>query len=262
MSTTFGPLLKDWRARRRMSQLELGLTANVSARHVSFLETGRARPSHDMVLQLSQALEAPLRVRNDLLQAAGFRASYTRRALTDAEMAPIGQAIDWTLGRHDPYPGYALDRHWRIVKMNRAATAMMAPFEVKEGESLLEAILFNTGLRSAILNLNEVARHLITRLRAEAAHDGGDIVLERAADALAESGPIAPVAEDGAAPALIPVRYRVGGCDLALFSTISVFGATDDIGLADMKIELLYPADEKTRSALFGAFGDAEAGPG
>lgn len=250
MPEAFGDMLKAWRGQRRMSQMELGMAANVSPRHVSFLETGRARPSRAMVLQLSESLDVPRATRNTLLNAAGFAPAYAARNLDAADMACVREAMDWTLERHNPYPAIAFDRHWRLLRLNACAVALLEPLQLGVGDSLLDAFLGDGPFVDAVENREEILRHLVSRLRTESAHFGGDAVLDRAADAFAEElgdenpDAVAPM------PAVIPARYRANGQLLSFFSIISQFGATEDIALADVRIELMFPADETTRAAL------------
>ena len=124
MADAFGNLIRDWRNQRRMSQLDLALAADVSARHISFLETGRSQPSRGMVLALSESLGVPRATRNVLLNAAGFAQAYRARDLDDEDMAPVREAMDWMLERHAPYPAFAFDRHWRLVRLNSVSTAL------------------------------------------------------------------------------------------------------------------------------------------
>jgi transcriptional regulator with XRE-family HTH domain len=255
MPETFGVMLKTWRGRRRMSQLDLGLAANVSARHISFLETGRSRPSRSMVLQLSETLGVPRAKRNALLSAAGFAQAYTARSLDGGEMAHVRAAMDWMLERHAPFPALAFDRHWRIVRTNPVAAALLHGMQVGEGDSLLDAFLAGGPFAEALENRDEVARHMIARLRTESAHLGGDPVLDRAAETLAESLGGEHETVSAPLPAVIPARYRANGIVLSLFSTIAQFGSTEDIALADLKIELMFPADDFTRDALESQFG-------
>lgn len=250
MHNSFGTALKDWRARRRMSQLDLGLHANVSARHISFLETGRARPSQAMVMHLCETLELPRVDRNTLLGSAGFAPVYQRRDLSDVDMAPVRTAVEWMLERHDPFPAFALDRHWTIVKANRSATALMTGIGIGEGDSLLDALL-DAGLMAQVLeNWHEVMQHLVVRLRTESAHVGADSVLDSAIARLTDyldgwhGDATRPL------PAVVPARYRADGTVLSLFSTLAQFGTAEDIALAELKIELMFPADETTHNAL------------
>lgn len=258
MQNAFGESLKHWRARRRMSQLDLGLAANVSARHISFLETGRSRPSRSMVRLLSESLELPQSERNAFLGAAGFAPAYRRRDLDDTDMAHVRAAVDWTLERQDPFPAMALDRHWRIVRTNRSAGLILAGAGLGEGDSLLEALFDTEKMAGALENWLEVTQHMIVRLRTESAHLGGDPVLDAAVDRLTEErGPRLP-ANDGALPAIIPARYRAGDRMLSFFSTIAQFGSAEDIALSELRIELMFPADEPTRAALFAMAGQTD----
>jgi transcriptional regulator with XRE-family HTH domain len=250
MDATFGTLLRDWRARRRLSQLDLGLAANVSARHICFLETGRARPSQPMVRHLSEVLDMPRAARNGLLQAAGFSAAYRARDPDAAELVPIRAAVDWTLERHDPYPGMALDRHWRLLQLNRCATGLLGALGLGVGDSLIEAFLAAGPLRDAMANRDEVARYMAARLQTESAHLGGDPLLDRAAEQLRNALPARMPTAEAPAPAVIPVTYRAGGLELSLFSTLAQFGSTEDVALADLRIELMFPADEASKAAL------------
>ena len=250
METAFGPVLKDWRTRRRLSQLDLGLAANVSARHISFLETGRAAPSRPMVTQLCETLEVPRSARNAVLNAAGFAPLYRSRDLDEAEMAPVRAAVDWILERHNPFPAMALDRHWTLVKANAASAMLLGAVGLSEGDSLLEALVDTQRMKPVLENWPEVAQHMIARLRIESAHLGGDPVLDDAAQALVDDlGPELPNV-GGVLPAVIPARYRAGERVLSLFSTLAQFGTAEDVALAELKIEMLFPADDATRDVL------------
>lgn len=245
----FADSLKDWRRRRGLSQLRLGLEADVSARHIAFLETGRSNPTRAMVIRLSEALGVPRPERNALLEAAGFAAAYRRRELDDAEMASIRAAVDWTLARHAPYPAFAYDRHWRLVALNDPAKRLLGAAGIAVGASLLDAFLTHGPFRQAIVNWTEVATHISARLKTESRHLGGDPDLDAVADRLlGEISP--PYYPAGALPAIFTTRYQVGELVLSLFSTIAQFGSAEDIALAELKIELLFPADEATALIL------------
>lgn len=248
MTAAFGTHLKDWRGRRRLSQLDLALSANVSARHVAFLETGRSKPSREMVIQLSEALSIPRSDRNAMLQAAGFAQSYRRRDLDHEQMVHVRDAVTWTLQRHDPYPALAVDRHWTLVMANKSATMLLASANIHVGDSMLEAAINSDELRDSIVNWPDVARHIHTRLRTESAYLGGDPILDAAAEKLAIE--IQPLRDTDLLPAIVPTTYRAGNLELSLFSTISQFGTAEDIALADLKIELMFPADDATREML------------
>ncbi|MEM7567915.1 MAG: helix-turn-helix transcriptional regulator [Pseudomonadota bacterium] len=253
---SFGAVLKDWRARRRASQLDLALSSGVSARHISFLETGRARPSRAMALRLARDLDVPLEARNGWLVAAGFAPLYERRDPDAEEMAMAREAVGWMIDRHDPYPGFALDRHWRILRLNPMAARLLGAFAIGEGDSLLDAFLDHAPLREAIVNLDEVAAHTRTRLLAESRHYGGDAVLDAAIARLDEGAvPAAETVPPGGA--FVPVRYRMDGVALSFFSAFSHFVSAEDVALAEIRVELMFPADEATRGALEAALGGA-----
>ncbi len=250
MGLEFGTALKDWRNQRRMSQLDLGLNANVSARHISFLETGRSRPSRAMVLMLCEELDIPLLARNQLLSAAGLAPAYGDRDLSENDMAPVRAAVDWMLEKHNPFPAIALDKHWSIVKMNNTATLLMAGMGVQPGDSILTTLADNQAVRAAIENIDEVIEHTIARLRTESNHLGGDPVLQAAIDKLISERNPESTPPDGLMPAFIPARYTTGGQTFSFFSTFGQFGTAEDIALSELKIELMFPADEETRTVL------------
>lgn len=249
----FGASLRDWRGRRRLSQLDLALEADISARHISFLETGRSQPSRAMVLRLCERLELPLQARNQLLVAAGLAPQYDARPADRTDMRPAHAAIDWMLKRHHPYPALTLDRHWRLVSLNGAARTLFAMVELGEGDSMLDALCDNGPVAQSIENLDQLRRYLAARLNTEIAHFGPDPVLQRGRDRmLALLSDSASAADQQPAPPspVIPAIYSAGGMRLSLFSTISHFGTAEDVALSELRIELLFPADEETRQAL------------
>lgn len=252
-SEPFGAMLKRWRALRRLSQLELALEAGVSARHVCFLETGRAQPSRAMAMTLADALDMPHEARNALLEAAGFAPLYRARPANDPGLALPQEALAWTLDRHAPYPAFAFDRHWRLVRANGPAQAMLAAAEIGVGDSLLNAIAPGGRLRALIENWPEVSRYLLARLRTELGALGADPVLEAAVRALAAEPRVAAQEKAGAPiPPVLPVIYRLGAQRLSFFSTIAHFGGAEDLALTDLRIEHLFPADAATKAALTG----------
>lgn len=246
-SNSFADLLRRWRGARRVSQLELALRANVSARHLSFLESGRARPSRGMVLNLAGALDVPLAERNGLLGAAGFAPAYRARTAGDDALQLPEAALAWMLDRHAPYPGLALDRHWRIVRLNAPTQRLLAAAGLGVGDSLLEAVGSDGPLRPLIANWSEVALYMARRLQTESAHYGGDPVLEAYRQQIAAD---VPTANNLPAAAILPIMYQLGGERFAFFSTIAHFGGAEDIALDDLRIELMFPADEPTAAAL------------
>jgi transcriptional regulator with XRE-family HTH domain len=253
--TEFGTALKEWRGIRRLSQLELGLQAGVSSRHISFLETGRSRPSRGMVLRLCDELHIPGEARNTLLVAAGLAPAYQARPAGAEELAPLRQAVDWMLQQHAPFPALALDRHWGIVAMNAPAELMFRATGVQTGDSLIDAFLDNPLLRAAIVNLEEVQQLSLSRLRTELAHFGKDEVIEQAVSRLRNLVGESPAYPPGAAPVVIPARYRIGDQVLSFFSTITQFGATTDIAMSELRIEMFFAADTQTRDMVFAMAG-------
>ncbi|MEP3279947.1 MAG: helix-turn-helix transcriptional regulator [Stappiaceae bacterium] len=250
MRSVFGTSLKDWRNQRRMSQLDLGLSANVSARHISFLETGRSTPSRQMVHQLCDVLEVPPAERNTIYNAAGFAPAYRRRALTDEDMAPVKEAVDWVLERHNPYPAFAVDRHWRLVKSNQSAGFMLHSAGISEGDSLLQLMQDKETMIATFENWEEVAEHMIARLRTESVHLGGDVVLDAASAKLVEMLGGRTNTQQGELQAFVPARYRAGETVFSFVTTIAQFGTANDIALSELKIEMMFPVDETTRAAL------------
>lgn len=246
----FGEVLKTWRQLRRLSQMDLALEAGVSARHVSFLETGRARPSRGMVMQLGAPLQLPPAAMNQLLIAAGLAPAYGQRVLEDAELAPLWQAAERMLETHAPYPAMVMDRHWRLLRLNAPAMQMLAITGLTLGDSLIDALLDNAALRAALDNLAEVERHTLARLRTELSHAGSDLVLEQAIARLQANIDPDPGDATAVLPAVIPARYRMGGQVLSFFSTITQFGGTGDVLMSELKIEHLFPADDMTRMLL------------
>lgn len=244
--TPYTDLLKEWRKRRRMSQLDLAVEAGVSARHISFLETGRSRPSPEMIVHLSEVMEVPVDSRNQMMRAVGFAPRYAATPLDDAAMAPIRDAVEWTLQRHAPYPGMALDRLWRIVRLNGPAAMLFAPLGLAEGQSLLELIT-NPVMADVVENWPEVAHYTMLRLRAESAAAGGLPELEAAVKALAA---YANAPKDAIAGPSIPTVYRFAGQRLSMFGTIAQFSTVADETLDDLKVELFFPADDESVAFL------------
>jgi len=247
--TQFPDLLRYWRQTRRLSQLDLALEANVSARHISFLETGRARPSREMIVQLGEALIVPLPARNQMLAAMGFAPRYAARDWDEAAMAPIRHAIDHMLDRHAPYPGIAIDRLWTVTRMNVPAQKMFGMLGVTEGKSMLD-LLRDPVLPQMVENWPEVAHHSMLRLRTESAAQGGVPELDKAAKILAEHAQ----AGTDIGPT-VPTIFRFGDQRFAMFGTIAQFGSPEDTTLDALKIELFFPSDADSDQALKTMFG-------
>jgi transcriptional regulator with XRE-family HTH domain len=262
----FGNLLREWRQVRRRSQLDLAFAAEVSARHVSFLETGRARPSREMVLLLASALDVPLRERNALLQAAGFAPVYRETALAEPAMAEMAAALRLILRQHEPFGAMAIDRHWNLVMANEAYLRLVrlllgeTPAGRLEAYAVLPAPRLNplralfdpTRIRPLIANWEEVAREMIARVRREAAADGDSETRALLAELVQASGLSASLEASplGPRPLVIPVEIRAGGRLLRFFTTLTTLGAPQDITLAELRIEAFHAADAATDAAV------------
>jgi transcriptional regulator with XRE-family HTH domain len=250
-----GTLLRDWRRRRRLSQLDLALEAGVSARHLSFLETGRSKPSREMVLHLSEQLEVPLRDRNHLLLAAGFAPAFEERAIDAPEMAPVREALERVLAGHEPYPAVVVDRWWNLAAANRSIAMftdtvpehLMAP-----PVNVLRVSLHPDGMVSRILNYGEWRAHLLDRLHRQVALTGDDRLAALYAEISEYPGETADVHHAPGGEIAVPLRYDAGGRELAFFSTIATFGTAVDITLAELSIEAFFPADQQTADYLLG----------
>lgn len=248
----FGAALKGWRARRRMSQLDLALTAGVSARHLAFLETGRSKPSREMVVVLCDAMDVPLRERNALLSAAGFAALYAARPLHDNALAPVRAAYEMLLQKHEPYPAILLDRYWNLLQANRAARSMLGLPAKLEDINLVRMLACNPATPMLVANWLEVAHGFVDRLRLETAVAGGDPMLDHLISLLLTD----PVFADGKSTGqtssgpFIGARIRTAGGEVKLFSTIAEFGTVEDITVRDLRIELFFPADDDSRAVL------------
>ena len=252
----FGERLRHWRQRRRLSQLDLAHVAEVSTRHLSYVETGRASPSRDMVLRLVDRLEVPLRERNALLEAAGFAPMYRERPLEAPDMAPARAAVQRILECHEPWPALAMDRHWNLVMANRMVAPLMAGAspELLQGRiNVLRLSLHPEGLAPRIANLRQWREHLFERLRQQI-HATDD---ETLAALLAELKGY-PESFGGEAVSLpgehhgvlMPFQFDTGHGVLNLVSTTTVFGSPVDITLQELALETFFPADEDTAERL------------
>ncbi|TYB49561.1 helix-turn-helix transcriptional regulator [Actinomadura chibensis] len=246
---TVGELLRRWRTRRRLSQLDLALAADVSARHVSLVETGKSNPSADMVLRLADQLDVPLRDRNRLLLAAGFAPRYPERALDDGALSAARDAVARVLQAHEPFPALAFDRRWNIVMTNRALDPFLArvdPELRRPPMNLLRLGLDPRGLGGLVANLSDVRamfRSRITRQLASAPDAELAALYEELLAAVPEEDAASRSVESDV---LIPMVLRVDGRELRLFSTITTFGTPMDITLDEIAIESYYPADAES----------------
>lgn len=252
----FGEHLRFWRQRRRMSQLDLAHEAEVSARHLSFVETGRSAPSREMVLRLAERLEVPLRERNALLVSAGFAPMYRERALDDPALTAARDAVQLILKSHEPYPALAVDRHWNLLAHNAMVPHLLAgvdPSLLQGTVNVLRLSLHPLGLATRIENLAQWRTHLFERLRQQI-HATGDAALA----ALYEELRAYPVPEgaqthlDGELLGVaMPFRFRsAAGPVLSFISTTTVFGTPVDVTLQELALETFFPADELTAAAL------------
>jgi len=252
-----GMLLRDWRQRRRLSQLDLALEAGVSTRHLSFVETGRSRPSPEMVLHLADQLEVPLRDRNQLLLAAGYAPRYAERGLDEPEMAPVREALELVLRGHEPYPAVVVDRGWSMVAANPAVgllTAGVAPELLEPPVNVLRVSLHPDGMAPRIANLGEWRAHLLERLARQVAVTGDERLAALYDELGGYPGPDAPEEHDAVGGGIVvPLRLRADGAgELAFFSTVRTFGTAVDITVAELAIESFFPADAATAQALRG----------
>ena len=258
-----GGLLREWRQRRRLSQLDLAIEAEVSARHLSFLETGRARPSRELILHLAEHLEIPLRERNQLLLAAGFAPLYAESSLDRAEMAPVRAAIDKILAGHEPFPAVVVDRRWDIVSANRPALAILSegvdPALLRPPVNALRVSLHPDGLARRIVNFAEWAAHLVQRLHRQATVSGDPdlAALEQELRSYAGVEAASAVSHDVATQLFVPLRLRAGTGELTFFSTIATFGTALDITVSELAIESFFPGDEVTAQVLRDAWSGA-----
>lgn len=250
-----GALLREWRQRRRLSQMDLALEAGVSTRHLSFVETGRSRPSSEMVLHLAEQLEVPLRDRNQILLAAGHAPAYGQRDLDDPVMGPAREALDRVLAAHDPYPALAVDRHWGMVAGNTAVGLLIegvAEHLLAPPVNVLRVTLHPDGMAPRIANLSEWRAHLLERLGRQAIASGDPAIaaLQEELGALPGGDPPRLALDWAAGEIAVPLRLRHPGGELSFISTVTTFGTALDITVAELAIESFFPANEATGRVL------------
>jgi transcriptional regulator with XRE-family HTH domain len=258
VSRSVGDLLRDWRQRRRLSQLDLALEAEVSARHVSFLETGRAQPSREMLLRLADQLEIPLRDRNTLLVAAGFAPVFPERSLDDPALHAAREAIDLLLAGHEPYPAIAIDRHWTLVAANRALGPLLSgisPELLQPPVNVLRLSLHPDGLAPRIANLRQWRYHLLERLRHQVEITADPTLIDllnelRRYPAESGSSPHRPTLD--VAGIVVPLQLRTENGLLTFLSTTTIFGTPVDVTLSELAIESFFPANAETAEVLRG----------
>ena len=256
MPAAFGEQLRNWRQRRRLSQLDLAHEAEISTRHLSFVETGRSAPSREMVLRLAERLNVPLRERNTMLVAAGYAPMYRERPLSDPALAAAREAVELILKSHEPYPALAVDRHWNLVAANAMVPHLMAgadPSLLQGQVNVLRLSLHPQGLAPRIVNLRQWREHLLERLHQQV-QATGDAQLAALAGELRGY----PVPEDASHALLdgellgvaMPFQFRTPGGVLSFISTTTVFGTPADVTLQELALETFFPADTFTRDAL------------
>jgi transcriptional regulator with XRE-family HTH domain len=259
-----GELLRQWRERRRLSQLDLSLQTEISTRHLSFVETGRSRPSRDLLLRLAEQLEVPLRERNHLLLAGGYAPAYGQMALDAPEMDAVRAALRQVLAGHEPYPAVVVDRGWNLVDANASVALFLervSPELLAPPANVLRVSLHPGGMAPHILNLGEWRAHLLGRLRRQIALTA-DPTLAELYDELRSYPCDQPAPErevPGPGEVVVPLRIRRGDRELSLLSIMASFGTPLDVTVAELAIESFFPADAETRDILRGG-GSGPAG--
>jgi transcriptional regulator with XRE-family HTH domain len=257
-----GQLLREWRGSRRLSQLDLSVQAGVSARHLSFVETGRSRPTREMILRLAEELDVPLRARNELLLAGGYAPAYAERDLGGPQLATVLASLRSVLAGHEPYPAILVDRHWTMVDANAGVaplTAGAAPWLLEPPVNVLRLSLHPDGMAPRIRNLAEWRTHVLHRLDRQALATGDPVLRALHEELRALPGGTTRATPDGM---VVPLRYDVGGRELSFFSVTSVLGTPLDVTLSELAIESFLPADADTAAALTGGVAGSAHGPG
>lgn len=249
-----GDHLREWRQRRRLSQLDLALDAEISTRHLSFVETGRAQPSREMVLHLSDQLEIPLRERNVILMAAGFAPVFPERKLDDPALEPARRAVDLILKAHEPYPALVVDLRWNLVAMNNAVPILLAGVdpELLDGQiNVIRIALHPKGLAPHVANLAEWRTHILERLRRQAEISADPGLVELIEEVKGYPNPPATDRRlEDLGDVAVPFQLMHGDTMLSFLSTTTVFGTAVDITLAELTLETFFPADAATAEAL------------
>lgn len=256
-SRPVGDLLREWRQRRRVSQLDLALDAEISPKHVSFIESGRAQPSREMILRLAEHLDVPLRERNTLLHAGGYAPVFAERSLDDPALAAARAAVELVLKAHEPFPAIAVDRHWSLIAANSAIGFMLEgvdPSLLAPPTNVLRVSLHPSGLGPRIANFVEWRAHVLERLRrqVDATNDAvlKDLLRELREYPVPDSADASPQPPRDYAGVVVPFELRTPAGTLAFFGTTTVFGTPVDITLSELAVEAFFPADEATARAL------------
>jgi len=256
----FGRLLKDWRGRRGLSQLDLAVAARTTQRHLSFIESGRATPSRDMVLRLGATLSVPLRQQNALLIADGYAPAWKERDLSAPDLAAVNSALDYMLTQHEPYPAFVIDRCWNLLRANQGAvnlteflTGPAPTIPPDEPVNLAVALLGPDGLRPFIVNWQEVALHFIRGVQAEAHADGMPEMtnlLERLLGLPDVSALTEVMTPEQSQSPVLPIHFHRDGTSLRLFTTIATLGTPRDVTLEEIRMEFFFAMDEATAQAF------------
>jgi transcriptional regulator with XRE-family HTH domain len=249
-----GDLLREWRQRRRLSQLDLAIQADISARHLSFVETGRSRPTSAMILRLTEHLDVPLRDRNTLLLAGGYAPAYPEHPLDGPELAAVRSALRSVLRGHEPYPAVLVNRWWELLDGNTPVGVLTGPVAahlLTPPVNVLRLSLHPEGMAPHIVNLAQWRAHLLGRLRRQLAATG-DARLAALFEEL-RGYPGAEPEASGPADVVVPLRYRLKDRELAFFSMTAVVGTPLDVTIEEVAIEAFYPADEATAQVLWAA---------
>lgn len=252
-SLPVGVLLREWRQRRHLSQLDLAGDAEVSTRHLSYVETGRALPSREMVLRLANRLEVPLRERNRLLTAAGYAPMFAERTLDDPALQSAREAIELVLKGHEPYPALAVDRHWTLVSHNRAVPPLLQGVDaelLKPPLNVLRLGLHPNGLAPRIVNLGQWRSHLLARLRQQVAASADPVLAALVDELRAYPAPVGDHDEGIEASVIVPMVLATPMGTLSFISTTTVFGTPVEITLSELALETFFPADAKTGDIL------------
>lgn len=257
---SFGLLLKQWRSQRGFSQLDLAITSQVSQRHISFLESGRAKPSREMVLQLAMVLEIPLRQQNLMLTAAGFAPIHTETDLTAPELASVRKALDFMLRQQEPYPAIVVDRYWNLLLTNDAATrlltAFIAPDQLqarfyRDGKiNLMRAMFHPQGFCPFVVNWRDFSKHLLQQLHREAIVEGESAQSTVLLNELMSYPGVSELWHSSNCTAqntlLLTVHLRRGNLELQFFSTVATLGTPYDVTLQELRVECFFPVDQAT----------------
>jgi transcriptional regulator with XRE-family HTH domain len=256
---SFASSLRWWRRHRGLSQLDLAGRTEISQRHLSFMELGRASPSRDMVMRLAAALDVPLRQQNALLISAGFAPVWRQTNLAAPELGEISRALDYMLAQQEPFPAVAVDRHWNLLRSNSGAVRLIeflvGPLAPDTPVNLADALVAPDVLRPYLVNWAEVVRYFVRSVEADAAADGAAETTALHERLLAYRGVRAAVdtlPSELAITPVLPMHFRKGTTDLRLFTTIATLGTPQDITLQELRVECFFPMDAETAGILRG----------